>query len=367
MAKMHRLYIEFGQSVWLDHLDRRLLAHGGLDALLAQGVRGVICDHGRLGQALASSGDYDEAIDSALQADPALDAEAVYQELLARDVRLAADILEPIYTRDEGIDGVVALPVSPRLAYDADATVAAARDLVKAVNRPNLAISVPATVPGLLALERLVAEGISVNATLVFSVDRYVAVSEAYLRGLARNPAPDKVASVASLFLSDVDARVDAVLEELDTGEARALRGRIAVANAKMAYQHFRETQASERFATEWERGARLQRLLWASTGATNPGYSDLHYVEQLIGPDTVSAMTPGTLSALQAHGGLRYSLAENVAAARQDLDDLEKLGVNLSAIMGELEQSSVRRLGDSYDRRLTGLENRVLARAATR
>jgi len=366
MSKMHRLYVEFGQAVWLDYLDRNLVTRGGLDALVAQGLRGVICDHGSSGQALAGGGDSDEGIDRLLQADPARDAEAVYHELLTRDVRLAADILEPVYTRNEGTDGLVALPVSPRLAYDADATVVAAHRLVEAVNRPNLAISVPATVPGLLALERLVAAGLSVNATLVFSVDRYVAVSEAYLRGLASNPAPNRVASVASLFVSDVDARVDAVLEELDTGEAKALKGRIAVANARLAYQHFRETSASERFAAEQERGGRLQRLLWASTSAPSPSYSDLHYVEQLIGPDTVSAMTTGTLSALQSRGRLHYSLAENVAAARQDLDDLEKLGVNLAVIMGELEQSGVRRLGEAYDRLLTDLEHRMLRRAGT-
>ncbi|MGD9000635.1 MAG: transaldolase [Granulosicoccaceae bacterium] len=359
MSRILTLYSEYGQSIWLDYIARNLLIDGGLRALVAEGVRGVTSNPTIFQKAIANGTSYDDAISELLHIDNELDDEILYEWLIIQDAQMAADILDPVYDSSGGDDGFVSLEVSPHLAYDTDATIDAARHLWRAVDRPNLMIKVPATVPGLLAIEHLIAEGINVNATLLFSVTRYKAVAEAYIRGLSSNASPEKVASVASFFVSRVDSKVDAALAEIATKEAQALQGKIAVANVKMAYQHFKEIISSTHFETERRRGARPQRPLWASTSTKNPAYSEVLYVEQLIGPKTVNTVPPETLDAFQVQGDLRNTLEVDVDAARRELNALDALGIDLAQITQALEKEGVQKFADSYDQLLAVLKEK--------
>ncbi|MGD8743381.1 MAG: transaldolase [Granulosicoccaceae bacterium] len=365
MSRILTLYSEYNQSIWLDYIARNLLLDGGLKALVAEGVRGVTSNPTIFQKAIATSTSYDDAIHELIQIDNKIDDETLYEWLIIQDAQMAADILEPVYASSGGNDGFVSLEVSPHLAYDSDASIDAARHLWRAVDRPNLMVKVPATVPGLLAIEQLIAEGINVNATLLFSVTRYQAVAEAYIRGLSSNPNPGNVASVASFFVSRVDNKVDAALGEIATQEAQALQGKIAVANVKMAYQHFKEYISSAPFETEQRRGARPQRPLWASTSTKNPAYSRVLYVEQLIGPNTVNTVPPETLDAFQVQGDLRNNLEVDVDAARRELEALEALGINLAQITQALEKEGVQKFADSYDELLAVLKEKRLSMAS--
>lgn len=361
MSKLHTLYSEYGQSLWLDYIDRNLLVRGGLKALVSEGLCGVTSNPTIFHKAITGSADYDDAIRDLLQADHEMDDATVYQWLTIQDVQMAADILRPVYVSSAGTDGFVSLEVSPHLAYDTDATVEAARHLWRSVDRPNLMVKVPATIPGLPAIERLIAEGINVNVTLLFSVERYKAVAEAYLRGVSENPRPETIASVASFFVSRVDTKVDAALEDIGTPESRSLKGCIAVANARLAYRYFRETMDSAQYKAQQQRGARPQRPLWASTGTKNADYSDVLYVEQLIGPDTVNTVPPETLDAFLAHGELRATLESMIDSAQVQLETLDATGVSLAQITAELEQEGVRKFADSYDQLLAALREKRL------
>ncbi|MDT8384701.1 MAG: transaldolase [Gammaproteobacteria bacterium] len=364
MSKMLTLYSGYGQSIWLDYIDRNLLIRGGLKELVAQGLRGVTSNPTIFHKAIAHSEDYDDAILDLLQADPTLDAETLYQWLTIQDVQMAADILKPVYVSSGGKDGFVSLEVSPHVAFDTDATLEAARHLWRSVNRPNLMIKVPGTEPGLPAVEHLIAEGINVNVTLLFSVERYKAVLEAYRRGLSQNPQPQSVASVASFFVSRIDTAVDAALDDIGTPDAIALQGRIAIASAKMAYQHFREMMRSAPFETEHQRGAHPQRPLWASTSTKNPAYATLLYVQQLVGPDTVNTVPPETLDALEANGELQATLDADRDIAQLNLKTLQRLGVDLDQITRQLEQEGVKKFADSYDQLLAALKQRCFVAA---
>lgn len=366
MSKLITLYSEYGQSIWLDYIDRGLVRDGALKALVSQGLRGVTSNPTIFHKAITQSDDYDDAIRDLVQADHGIDAATLYEWLTVQDVQMAADVLEPVYVASERGDGYVSLEVSPHLADDTQATMKAARHLWRAVDRPNLMIKVPATEAGLPAVEGLVAEGVNVNVTLLFSLERYRAVTDAYVRGLALNPRPEEVASVASFFVSRVDTKVDAALEAIGGPEAEALAGRIAIANAKAAYQHFREFFGSDSFETQRKRGARVQRPLWASTSTKNPRYSEVMYVEELIGPDTVNTLPPETLDALQTRGEPSASLERDVEAARRDLDKLEELGVHLSVITEDLEREGVAKFADSYDQLLEALRSKLATVTAT-
>ncbi|MDT8321744.1 MAG: transaldolase [Xanthomonadales bacterium] len=359
MSRILTLYREYGQSIWLDYIDRNLLLRDGLKTLISEGLRGVTSNPTIFHKAIGGSTDYDEPIRDLLQANHQIDDGTLYEWLVVQDAQMAADILEPVYVSSEGLDGYVSLEVSPYIAHDSALTIKEARHLWRAVNRPNLMIKVPATEAGLPATEQLLAEGINVNNTLLFSVERYKAVAETYLRGVARAAEPAKIASVASFFISRVDSKVDAALDEIGGSEARALKGRIAIANARMAYQHFIDTVASEPFQAQEQRGARPQRPLWASTSTKNPDYSDVMYVEQLIGPDTVNTLPPATLDAFEAHGELRATLDVGLKAAQRDLETLGKLGIDLWALSDELEQEGIRKFMDSYDQALNTLDEK--------
>jgi transaldolase len=358
MNPLQRLWEEHQQAVWLDFIERDLLTGGGLAQLVADdGVRGVTSNPSIFQKAIESGGAYDQAVKALLAADPAMSTVALYEALAVDDIRGAADILRQVWDSSGGSDGFVSLEVSPHLAHDTEGTVAEAKRLWAAVERPNLMIKVPATGEGIPAIEELIGAGINVNATLMFSLADYEAVASAYLRGLARCTAPEAVASVASFFVSRVDTKVDAQLEAIGTPEALSLRGQAAVANAKLAYRRFGELFGGEAFATLAARGAKVQRPLWASTSAKNPAYRDVVYVEELIGPDTVNTLPVVTLEGFRDHGEPRASLLEAVDAADRVISQLTALGVDLDAITSELQIEGVDAFAKSFDRLLGALE----------
>src|SRR6516165_10015438 len=352
-----------GQAVWLDFFARGFVAKGELKKLIdADGVKGVTSNPAIFEKAIGSSDEYDAPIGKALKRGDR-DVADLFEQLAIEDIQRAADVLRPVYDRLHGSDGFVSLEVSPYLATDTKATIAEAERLWKAVGRKNLMIKVPATAEGLPAIEQLIGEGINVNITLLFSQKVYLQVAEAYLAGLERYVAkagdPTHVASVASFFVSRIDTMVD---KELDQKIARAndpaekarltgLKGKVAIANAKLAYQDYKHLCSEHRWERLAARGARPQRLLWASTGTKNKDYSDVLYVEELIGPDTINTMPPVTMDAFRDHGKLRDSLEENVEGARAVLAELERSGISLDAITAELVADGVRQFADAADK----------------
>jgi transaldolase len=277
-----------GQSIWLDYISRALLTSGGLQKLVEDGVTGVTSNPSIFQKAIGESSDYDELIKKAIEAKPDIDVNALYEKLAVEDIQMAADVLLPVYDSSQGKDGYVSLEVSPHLANRTVATIKDARRLWELVNRPNLMIKVPATVQGLKAIETLIAEGINVNATLIFSLEQYDAVAKAYISGLEKNPEPQKVASVASYFVSRIDTAVDKLLENIGTANASSLQGKIAVDCCKLAYTRLAKIFSGARFAKLSLKGARIQKMVWGSTGTKNPRYSDVMYIEEIIGPETL-------------------------------------------------------------------------------
>jgi transaldolase len=359
MNPLQRLWVEHQQAVWLDFIERDLLTGGGLARLVSQdGVRGVTSNPSIFQKAIESGGAYDSAVADLLVRMPEMETVDLYEALAIEDIRGAADILRGVWEDSGGEDGFVSFEVSPHLAHDSEATVAEARRLWAEVNRPNLMIKVPATAEGIPAIERLIADGINVNATLMFSLADYEGVANAYLRGLAACEAPQRVASVASFFVSRVDTKVDAALENIGSPEALELRGTAAVANAKLAYRRFEEIFVGEAFAAHAARGGRPQRPLWASTSTKNPDYRDVIYVEELIGPQTVNTLPVATLEAFRDHGQLRTSLTEGLADAEQVFSRLAGLGVNLDAVTAELQTEGVAAFAASFDQLLAALES---------
>jgi transaldolase/glucose-6-phosphate isomerase len=352
---------EVGQSVWLDYIRRDLLRNGDLVRLVDEGVRGVTSNPSIFEKAIAGSDDYDEALAAIISDDLHVAPMAAFEELAVGDIQDAADILAAVYESSDGADGFVSLEVSPELARDTERTVAEARRLWKAVARSNVMIKVPATPPGIGAIETLIAEGINVNATLIFSLGHYEAVAQAYRRGLEKAPDPARVASVASFFVSRVDTAVDRRLSEVGSDAAVALRGSIAVANAKLAYARYQELFEGEGFSQLAARGARPQRVLWASTGTKNPTYSDVLYVEELVGANTVNTVPPATLELFREHGVIRGStLTEDVDDARSALDRLAGVGVDLDDITAELQDEGVEAFAASYHDLLHSIDEKA-------
>jgi len=358
MNPLRRLWEEHRQAVWLDFIERDLLTGGGLARLVADdGVRGVTSNPSIFQKAIEGGGPYDEAVAGLLAADPGMTTVQLYEALAIEDIQHAADILQPMWKESRGGDGFVSLEVSPHLARDTKGTLAEAKRLWKTVGRPNLMIKVPATSEGIPAIEALIGDGINVNSTLMFSLADYEAVATAYLRGLEVNSNPAAVASVASFFVSRVDTKVDAALETIGTPEALALRGRAAIANAKLAYRRFGELFGAEAFASLSARGAMVQRPLWASTSTKNPEYRDVMYVEELIGPDTVNTLPVATLEAFRDHGEPRTSLLEDVGGADRVFADLAAIGVDIDAVTTELQVEGVAAFAKSYDQLLAALD----------
>jgi len=350
---------EYGQSIWLDYIRRNLITSGELKKLVEDGLRGITSNPTIFHKAIAQSNDYDEALRAILESDPDADTETIYERLAIEDIQMAADVLRPVYDTTDGIDGLVSLEASPHLAYDTQGTIAEVRRLWQLVDRPNVMIKVPSTPQGIPAIETLTAEGININVTLLFSLKHYEAVSRAYIRGIEHNANPRRVASVASFFVSRVDTYADRELERIGTEEALALRGKAAVANAKLAYQRFREVFSGGEFAAQRQRGARVQRPLWGSTSTKNPAYSDVLYVEELIGPDTVNTIPLETINAFRDHGKIRRTLDDGVEEAERLLADLRKVGVGLDVIMEQLQEDGVKAFADSFDQLLNALEEK--------
>ena len=349
---------EQGQSIWLDYIRRNLLSSGGLERLVDEdGIRGVTSNPTIFEKAIAGSTDYDEALRQLLAKDSQFDAGKLYEALVIEDIRMTADVLRPVYDATHGDDGYVSLEVSPHLAHNTEGTIAEAKRLRAAVDRPNLMIKVPATPAGIPAIEQLIAEGVNVNITLMFSMAHYEAVARAYINGLQRASNPGAVASVASFFVSRVDTMVDKQLEAVGTAEAKALLGKIAIANSKVVYRRFLEIFHGEGFASLRQRGARVQRPLWASTGTKNPAYSDVLYVENLIGPETVNTLPPDTINAFRDHGKARgATVKEGVDGAEADLARLASLGIDLNAITQKLQEDGVAAFADSFDQLMAAL-----------
>lgn len=357
-----------GQSVWLDFIRRSLITSGDLNRLVDEdGVRGMTSNPTIFQNAIAGSVDYDRSIREALQKNPHADIKTLYEILAVEDIQAAADVLLPIYNDTRGADGYVSLEVSPDLARDTEGTIAEAVRLWETVNRPNLMIKVPATPEGVPALEELIARGINVNATLMFSLNHYEAIAQAYIRGLERCETPARVASVASFFVSRVDTSVDAALEAVGTPEALELRGKAAIANAKVTYERFREIFDGKTFHKAAARGARPQRPLWASTSTKNPNYRDVVYVEQLIGPDTVNTLPPATLNAFRDHGIVEPRLASDVEQAKDHLESLRSLGIDLDAVTEKLQVDGVASFAKSFEELLEALKKKRSAVLAGR
>src|SRR3977135_96979 len=351
------------QSVWLDFLARGFVAKGDLRKLIdTDGVKGVTSNPSIFEKAIGSSDEYDGAIGTALKGGDRPVAE-LFEHLAVEDIQHAADVLRPVYDQLKGEDGFVSLEVSPYLATDTKATIAEAERLWKDVKRKNLMVKVPATPEGLPAIEHLIGEGISINITLLFSQKVYAQVAEAYLSGLEKHVAgggdPSHVASVASFFVSRIDSAVDKELDEkiarandpTEKERLTALKGKVAVANAKLAYQDYKRLFSGARWDRLAAKGARPQRLLWASTGTKNKDYSDVLYVEELIGPNTVNTMPPATLEAFRDHGKVRDSLEENIEDARRVRAELEKSGISLDAVTADLVKDGVKLFADAADK----------------
>lgn len=367
MNPLKELYRE-GQSVWLDFIRRSLITSGDLNRLIEEdGVRGMTSNPTIFQNAITGSVDYDESIRRALQKNPHGDIKALYEVLAVEDIQMAADVLRPIYDETRGADGYVSLEVSPALAHDAAGTIAEAERLWKTVSRPNLMIKVPATRAGAPALEELIARGINVNATLMFSLKHYEAIARAYIRGLERCKEPERIASVASFFVSRVDSAVDALLTAIGSPEALVLRGKAAVANAKLTYQRFREIFDESVFGRLADRGARPQRPLWASTSTKNPEYRDVMYVEQLIGADTVNTLPPATINAFRDHGRVAPTLSEGVGEARDLFAALGTMGIDLDAVTDKLQVDGVGLFAKSFDELLEALKKKRSTTLSTR
>ena len=356
---------QHGQAVWLDFLARNFIAKGDLKALIDNdGVRGVTSNPSIFEKAIGSGDEYDSAVAKLLKERDRTVGD-LYEALAVEDIQHAADVLRPVYDELDGHDGYVSLEVSPYLARDTKATIAEAERLWRDVNRKNLMIKVPGTTEGLPAISKLIGQGINVNITLLFSQQRYAEVLEAYLTGLEtlikNGGDPARIASVASFFVSRIDTAVDKQLDDKIAAAGdkdkkaalEALKGKIAIANAKLAYQHYKSVTASERWQKLAAKGAQVQRLLWASTGTKNKAFSDVLYVEELIGRDTVNTVPPATLDAFRDHGKLRDSLEENVPDAERVLSGLAKAGISLDAITDKLVDEGLQLFSESFDKLL--------------
>ncbi len=351
MASIKELH-KYGQSIWLDYIRRNLITSGDLKRLVDDGLTGMTSNPTIFDKAIGGGSDYDESLRAELSENPNATPEMLFDRIEIEDIQMAADVLRPIYDQTGGEDGYVSMEVPASLAHQTDATIKEARRLWKAVNRPNVMIKVPATPEGMPAVEELIAGGINVNITLMFSLRHYEAVAAAYLRGLKRTAKPQQVASVASFFVSRVDTKVDAALEKIGTPEAKALLGKIGIANCKRVYRRFKEIFLSAGFDEFKPRGARVQRPLWASTSTKNPAYPDLMYVDELIGPHTVNTLPPATLEAFRDHGRAAPTLDAGIEEAEAQLAQLERVGVNLDAIAEELSVEGIA----AFDKSMTEL-----------
>ena len=358
-----------GQSIWYDNIQRRLLENGEMAQLIAQGdIRGVTSNPSIFHNAISQSHDYDAALKP--MAWSGWSAEEIFYQLALEDIRAAADLFMPLYKQSKGADGYVSMEVSPYLARDTQGTISEAKRLWDLVNRPNLMVKIPATAQGIEAINKSIAAGININVTLIFSLDRYKQVMEAYLSGLEERVAQGlpigTIASVASFFVSRVDSKIDSQLQALLKNEApkaeqaAQLLGKAAIANARLAYVLFRQTFNTDRFSRLQKQGARYQRPLWASTSTKNPAYRDVMYVEDLIGPDTVNTVPPQTLDAFRDHGHAEITLQDEASDSTQLLEKVESLGISMKQVTQQLEEEGVKAFSDAFNALLKTISERT-------
>ena len=355
-SRLHKLS-ELGQSVWIDYLSRDLLRSGELARMMREdAVVGVTSNPTIFQKAIAAGEAYDEQLREVLEEER--DPKEIFLRLATQDVSDALDLLRPVWDEGSGQDGYVSLEVDPTLAYDTEATTAEAIRLHKAVDKPNLFVKIPATKPGLPAIEDMIAKGKSINVTLIFSLERYEEVARAYIRGLERLVAgggdPSTVASVASFFVSRVDTETDKRLDEM--GGHDRLKGKLAIANAKLAYERYKELFSGEKWDFLVSKGATAQRPLWASTSTKNPEYRDVMYVEELIGPMTVNTMPEETIQAFQDHGKAALTLEQGIDEAEKVFADLAQAGIDYDDVTETLEREGVEKFADSFAELLEGI-----------
>ncbi len=355
MSRLHDLYSEQGQSPWLDNLKRSWIVSGELQGWVDRGARGITSNPSIFQKAMTGTDAYDEQLRS-LAAEGA-SVEESYWKLVVRDIMDALEILRPVHESSDGLDGYVSVEVDPRLATDTGGTIAAARELHGRIDRPNLYVKIPATAEGIPAIHRMISEGRSINVTLIFSLDRYREVMEAYVSGLESCPGDlSGVSSVASFFISRTDNEVDRRLDVLGGPEALSLRGRAAVAQGQVAYDMFRTVFRGPRWDSLVQRGARVQRPLWASTSTKNPSYPDTLYVDTLIGPDTVNTLPDATLEAFEAHGTVARTIDADPDSAHGVLRAVSDVGVDLAEVSRVLEDEGVAAFVASFDDLLADL-----------
>jgi transaldolase len=350
-TKIHEL-AELRQSVWLDFIQRSLLNSGGLENYIVKGLRGMTSNPAIFAEAIGNSEEYDAEIqDLALKGNSAVE---IFGTVTVEDVQAAADIFRPIYDQTHGLDGYVSLEVNPHLARNTQETLVEARRLTNTVDRPNVMIKVPATPEGLIAIRDLTAEGLNINVTLMFSLSQYELVTDAFFTGLEqraeKNLPLETITSVASIFVSRIDVKVDEMLDSLATPAAFDLKGKIGIANAKMIYQRFRELFHSERWHNLSEKGARLQRVLFGSTSTKNPAYPDTMYPDNLIGPNTINTLPPETLEAFIDHGSVALTLENKLHEAMDQLKQLDSLEIDLERLTQDLLEEGIQKFTNPYE-----------------
>jgi transaldolase len=362
MGLLHDLHENGGQSPWLDNLRRGYLRSGELQAYVDRGIRGITSNPSIFQKAIADSDDYDEQFASLLGGGSSVD--EAYWRMVTDDIGEALQVLRPVYDSSDGVDGYVSVEVDPGLAGDTEGTIESARHLHEVIDAPNVMVKIPATAEGVPAIRTMLAEGRSINVTLIFSIDRYAQVMEAYLAGLETHAASGAddlsgIASVASFFISRVDTEVDQRLEAIGTDEALALRGTVAVAQAQLAYQRFTEVFSGPRWDALAAKGARVQRPLWASTSTKNAAYPDTLYVDSLIGPDTVNTLPEATLEAFDDHGTVARTIDADPVAAQAVVDQATAVGVDLADVARVLEDEGVAAFAKSFDELIATLETK--------
>lgn len=357
MTKLDQL-AELGQSAWLDFIQRGFMESGEMQDLIDIGLRGVTSNPSIFDEAISESDTYDNQL--ARLAEQGKSVEEIYRAVVVSDIQSACDLFRPVYDQTDGLDGYISLEVSPDLAHDTEGTIQEVRSYWKRVDRPNLMIKIPATNKGYPAIQQMLSEGININITLMFSLEQYDAVAEAFLSGLEslRQAGGDltRIASVASFFVSRVDTKVDQRLDQIGADD---LRGRIGIANAKLAYQRFQEVISGSRWQALADGGARVQRVLWGSTSTKDPAYPDTMYVDNLIGPHTVNTIPRETLQAFLDHGAVAITVDQDLEEASSQVEALEGLGVDLDQVTDELLKEGVQKFADSYHELLASIEQK--------
>jgi transaldolase/transaldolase/glucose-6-phosphate isomerase len=351
---------DFGQSIWMDFFDRNILNSGKLKRMIEEdGISGVTSNPSIFEKAIVNSSDYDEDIRFLSRTNRSYD--AVFFSLAVKDIKRAADLFKPVHKKTNGMDGFVSIEVSPHLAHDTDGTIRQARELWKAVNRKNVMIKIPATAEGLTAIRKCISEGININITLLFGIPRYEEVIETYLSGLydrvGANESIDQVTSVASFFLSRIDVLIDPILQ---TNRHDDLKGQVAIASAKEAYKLYREVFSSNRFKTLEHKGAKPQRLLWASTGTKDPTFSDVKYISELIGPETINTITLDTLAAFRDHGCPGNRLVEGMDQAVKVLQSLKAMNLDIDALTQKLEDEGIEKFNIAYNEIIEAIKTKT-------